>query len=100
MAEAVFEGAWDELADLKEWDGALEELVGAELLYAEYDQGSYEGSAFALFRKDGKLYEAHCSHCSCYGLDNFDPEETTVAALKLRPTTGKLHDVIHALPDE
>lgn len=64
-------------------------LEGAKILYAVYDQGCYEGSAFVLFSRDGKLYEVNGSHCSCYGLETqFDPEETSVEALEHRLTNG------------
>ena len=53
-----------------------------ELLFASYGGGSYEGDAFVLFRKDGKLYEVNGSHCSCNGLEgSWSPEQTSVAAL-------------------
>ena len=44
----------------------------------------YSGYAFVLFRKDAKLYEVNDYHCSCYGLRDWDPEETTKEALLLR----------------
>lgn len=57
----------------------------AEILLAYYGYGSYCGSSFVVFRQNGKLYEVNASHCSCYGLsDQWDPEETTVAALRMR----------------
>ncbi len=43
------------------------------------------------FRRDGRLYEVNGSHCSCYGLENqWDPESTTVEALRHRLTNGTL----------
>lgn len=66
-------------------------LKDAEVLFAVYDTGCYEGSAFVLFRKDGKLYEVNGSHCSCYGLeDQWDPEETLVESLEHRLEQGQL----------
>ena len=57
----------------------------SSIIVASYGGGSYEGDAFVLFRKDGKLYEATGSHCSCFGLEGqWSPEETTVRALKMR----------------
>ena len=57
-----------------------------EILFAEYYAEAYEGSAFVLFKRDGKLYEVLGAHCSCYGLeDQWKPEETSWAALKMRP---------------
>lgn len=59
-----------------------------EILWAEYDMDGYEGSAFVLFRKDGKLYRVDGSHCSCYGLEGqWLPEETSWEVLK--ETQGK-----------
>lgn len=56
-----------------------------KILFAEYYHESYEGTAFVLFKKDGKLYEIHARHCSCYGLeDQWNPEETSIKALKDR----------------
>jgi hypothetical protein len=56
-----------------------------EILFASYENQDYDGDAFVLFRKDGKLYEVHGSHCSCYGLEEcWQPEETTVEALAER----------------
>lgn len=55
------------------------------LLIAVYTYESYSGKAFVLYEHDGKLFEVNASHCSCYGLENqFDPEETTWAALLMR----------------
>jgi hypothetical protein len=54
-----------------------------EILYASY--GGYEGWAFVLFKRKGKLYEVTGSHCSCYGLEGqWEPEETSWAALAIR----------------
>ena len=64
-------------------------LEGAEILFAEYYMGNYEGSAFVLLRRGEKLYEVNGSHCSCYGLEGqWGEEETTVEALEHRMTTG------------
>jgi hypothetical protein len=56
-----------------------------EILLAWYDQESYEGTAFVLFQHADKLYEVNGGHCSCHGLeDQWKPEETSWAALKMR----------------
>jgi hypothetical protein len=68
-------------------------LAGAEVLLASYGTPSYEGYAFVLFKRDGKLYEANGSHCSCYGLEGqWEPEETDVASLRHRMEKGGLGD--------
>lgn len=56
-------------------------LDGCEILLASYTYEDYDGSAYVLFRKDGKLYTVNGSHCSCYGLEGqWEPEPTTVEA--------------------
>lgn len=56
-----------------------------DILFAAYEGAAYEGAAFVIFRCDGKLYEVHGSHCSCYGLEGqWYEEETTVEALAMR----------------
>lgn len=80
----MFFGDWSNLDDLiynfKIDESAVENL---NILYAYYSYECYEGSAFIIFEKDGKLYEVHGSHCSCHGLeDQWEPEETSIDALR------------------
>jgi len=66
-----------------EAEGALD---NATVHYAEYDCPSYSGYAVVVFERDGKLFEVHGSHCSCFGLeDQWGPEETTWEAIAMRP---------------
>lgn len=68
---------------------SVEVLDGANILFAEYDNGGYEGSAFVLLERQGKLFEVHGSHCSCYGLeDQWGEEETSIEALEHRVKEG------------
>lgn len=77
---------WDEMK--RDW-GNESVATDAEVLMAEYTYEDYSGSAFVLFERDGKLYENHGGHCSCYGLEGqWSPEETTWAALAMRPWNG------------
>lgn len=65
------------------------ELEGVNILVASYTYESYEGSAYVLFERDGKLYEVHGGHCSCYGLEGqWDPEEAEIAAVRHRLENG------------
>ena len=65
------------------------ELAGATILLAHYDIDGYEGDAFVLFERDGKLYEVNGSHCSCYGLEGqWQPEETSVEEIRFRMEKG------------
>jgi hypothetical protein len=73
------------------YDGTEPDLKGAKILLAWYGYGDYDGSAFVLFERDGKLYEVNGGHCSCYGLEGqWDPEETSVEALRYRIVEGEL----------
>ena len=68
-----------------------EHLRGVNILLASYGCANYEGAAFVLFEKDKKLFEVNAYHCSCYGLENqWEPEETTVEALRHRLVSGEL----------
>jgi hypothetical protein len=61
------------------------DLEGIKILLASYVYEEWEGDAFILFRKDGKLFEVNGSHCSCYGLEGqWEPEETSVESLRKR----------------
>lgn len=67
------------------------DLDGVTILLASYESGEWEGRAFVLFERDGKLYEVNASHCSCYGLEGqWDPEETSTAELRYRMEHGNL----------
>lgn len=69
---------------LKEWEGI-------NILFASYSYANYSGDAFVLFEKEGKLFEVNGGHCSCYGLEGqFEPEETTLEALRHRLVDGKM----------
>ena len=66
---------------------------GVDILYACYETPPYEGYAWVVFEKGGKLYEVNGSHCSCMGLEGqWEPEEVTVGALQLRAEQGRLTD--------
>ncbi|MFM7025186.1 MAG: hypothetical protein ACKOWC_03890 [Limnohabitans sp.] len=68
-----------------------ENWTSIEVLIASYSHGGYEGDAFVLFRKDGKLYEVNAGHCSRYGIEGqWQPEETSVEALRHRLDKGRL----------
>jgi hypothetical protein len=60
---------------------------GVAILVAYEEEEAYEGYAFQLFTRAGKLYENVSSHCSCYG-HRWEPEETTLAGMLARNTIG------------
>jgi len=68
-----------------------------DILLASYGYENYSGDAFVLFKRDGKLYEVNGGHCSCYGLEGlWEPEETTVEALRHRLEAGSLGSYEHS----
>lgn len=83
---------------LEDFGVPLDTLDGAEVLVASYSYEDYSGDAYVLFRRDGKLFEATGSHCSCYGLSEnhydgncksqWEPEETTAEAVLHRVNEG------------
>lgn len=65
------------------------DLEGMEIIFASYTYEDYSGSAFVLFRKDGKLFEVNGSHCSCYGLEGqWEPSEVFYKELISRVETS------------
>lgn len=72
---------------LDEYKAAQEDVdFVATLIIAMSDSQPYEDtSLFVFLGTDGKLYEVHGSHCSCYGYEGqWLPEETTFEALAAR----------------
>lgn len=84
--EAVYLHDWADIEGLMDdFNIGPEVLQGCEILLASYTYEDYNGDAFVLFRKDGKLFEVNGGHCSCYGLEGqWDPEETSILALEIR----------------
>jgi hypothetical protein len=78
-------------AENKKMANALMKWRHIKILFASYSVGGYEGNAFVLFERYGKLFEVNAYHCSCYGLEfQFEPQETTIEALAYRLTNGTL----------
>ena len=99
MSDKYF-GFWDSYTDMRAaWQEDGDDFPSEdEILVALYDGGSYDGLAFVLFHRDGKLYEVHGSHCSCYGLEGqWSPEETSWAALGIRTFEDEIAGVMAAL---
>lgn len=80
---SIYYGDFGCLEDVvTQFDIQITDLDYAEILFAYYMCEDYSGTAFVLFRRNGKLYEVNGSHCSCYGLEGqWEPEETFVEAI-------------------
>lgn len=77
----------------QEIENAKNALDNMDVLVAYESVGDYgcDSSSFFLLRSrnDGKLYEIHGSHCSCYGFEGqFHLDETTIEALRYRVENG------------
>lgn len=80
------------LGNFEDWNDVQREFntnepEPKEVIYANYDMGGYDGSAFVVYRNGRKYYLVQGGHCSCYGLeDQWNPEEYSkkilVAALE------------------
>jgi hypothetical protein len=88
-----FSGAFDH------WSGPIRNAVseedirhcleGATLIASIYETEWYEGRAFVLYEKDGKLYEVNGCHCSWHGLEGqWEPSRTTWGAIAMRKFGG------------
>lgn len=98
----IYLGDWNNLSELAadfcddrfqhDCASSFEASLGdLEILLSYYSCEGYEGDAFVLFRKDGKLYEVNVGHCSCSGLEGqWEPEETTVTSMRHRIEHGNL----------
>lgn len=94
--EPIFEGFKDRDEIAREFAGGVVgylvkreplDLRHAEIEIAVYDGDGYWGEAFILFRdtRNGKWYEVHGSHCSCFGLeDQWRPEPVEPKAILMR----------------
>ena len=77
-------------------DDDMKENQDINILLAIYTYEYYDGSAFVLFERGGRLYEVNGGHCSCYGLEGqWEPEETSVEALRHRIENGYFGGTYH-----
>ena len=84
-----FLGEWESIEDLIN-DFGGKSIGSYEIIVAGYFYGSWEGGAYVLAYKDGKLWEVEGGHCSCYGLETqWEPGEVSVKYLKNRLEKGK-----------
>ena len=95
---------FDNFADhadvVKEFEIAADAVSDAEILYAQYGNGSYDGCARGLFERDGKVFRVDGGHCSCHGLEGqWSPEETSWQAEAMRPREFYGYDTSQGAPD-
>lgn len=104
--EAIYLGQWSNKEDMaKDFSDAYGEPLHAAMLadvvVAAYDIDGYEGEAIVIFRQDGKLFEVHGSHCSCYGLEGqWEPEAVEPEVLLGRIERAGSYGVEAAFKDQ
>lgn len=64
------------------------------IVYAGYSYEDYSGAALLVWRDGDKWFENNDGHCSCNGLENWEPEETSAAALLMRKEWPGLHEAV------
>lgn len=73
------------IENLEEKLKILNLLSKSVVLLAVYDCANYSGEAWVIYEFEGKLYENHGGHCSCYGLEGqWRPEESNWKAIEKR----------------
>jgi hypothetical protein len=95
MSMAVYFDEWSS-RDAVARDYGADTPAEHEIIYAGYTYEDYSGDALVVFARDGKLWENNVGHCSCNGLDEWSPEETTAEALKMRKHWPGLADAVDA----
>lgn len=98
-------GRWNDHASMvRDWGKVPDDFpTDEEIIFASYGGASYEGDAQVVFMRDGKLFEANGSHCSCYGLSEqsyrsddvesqWAPEETSFEALQMQARASDAND--------
>lgn len=82
---------WTNEEIAKIFDEDISSFEGVNIIFAAFIGDTYDGEAFVLFKRNGKLYEVDGSHCSCFGFeDQWDPEEASIAELRHRMDNGRL----------
>jgi hypothetical protein len=63
MVVKMFLNDWENIDEMKnDFEISDVELAGVRILLASYTCENYDGSAFVLFERDGKLYEVNGNH--------------------------------------
>lgn len=99
MRQRYFE-EFDDIEDVRRsFSIEKKDILDAEVVFASYGSGGYDGSAIVIFQRDNKLYEVSGGHCSCYGLEGqWSPEEVTWSQLAMRQFSSIYsHEALEAL---
>lgn len=75
--DVVLEFTGSRYKDENEKKDLLKDYPEPKVLYANYDNDSYDGEALVIWTRNRRYYLLQGSHCSCYGLEEtgFDPIE-------------------------
>lgn len=68
--------------ELSEYDFERLEKLGFDLMVYGYEDGGYDGSGFAAFKKGDQWFYQELGHCSCYGpLENVETSANMLVSL-------------------
>lgn len=67
------------------------------IVYAGYTYEDYNGNAIVVWRDGDKWLENNDGHCSCYGLEDWRPEETSREALLMRTHWPGLKEAVEGV---
>lgn len=56
--------------------------TGKTIIFAVYEREAYEGNAMAIFSENDTIYMVEDSHCSCRGLEWWEPDAMPLPVLK------------------
>ena len=98
ITKAEYEAKQSPYSDEENWLKLKEKMKKAllkwsdiNILFASYNFADYEGKAWVLLEKEGKLFEVNAEHCSCYGVEGqWEPKQVSLEELKHRLEKGTL----------
>lgn len=97
----VYRNGFDNWSDVQNAYQTSDTEEGKVVLFADYEQGNYEGWSTVVWSDHRGYWLVEGSHCSCYGLEGqWNPEETPLDVLLHIAETGKYgSDVLQVLRD-
>lgn len=92
--KSKYEGDFESRNDVEERTQGYDVPAEDDIIFAGYENGGYDGHALIVFWKDGKVYQNDDWHCSCHGLEDWSPEETTLDAVAMQTGWDGLSEAV------
>ena len=84
----MYYGDWDCREDILN-DFGISSFDGV-VIQAYYEYADYTGYAYVIYYHEGRFYYVADSHCSCNGLEDWDPEELTLEMILHMISNGRI----------